>query len=386
MRKKLFIITMTSIFLMMCSNVFAESKKGETSIKPTSDNGKKWRIGYLEGGSYQMYPAVLKRMAISLSEMGWLDPISFSDTAEMKDSKKVWELLADRSKSGYIEFVKNAYWSSDWNSDLRKKNKAEVIERLSKKKDIDLMLALGTWAGQDLANNDHAVPTVVCATSNPLESGIIKSLDDSGYDHIHARIDPRRFERQVRLFHEIVGFQKLGVAYINTVAGRSYASLGDIEKVSEEKGFELVHCFLPDKVEGQPLIDRTVECHKELAPKVDAFYITMQTGVTPKSIPQLMEPLNQHKIPTFSQGGSHEVRYGVLMSIAQAGYKYVSQFHAETIARILNGAKPRDLDQVFEDPPKIAINLAVAEIIGYDPPVDILGAADEIYQEIEVAK
>jgi ABC-type uncharacterized transport system substrate-binding protein len=248
------------------------------------------------------------------------------------------------------------------------------------------MIAMGTWAGQDLANNDHAVPTVVCATSNPLEAGIIKSLDDSGYDHIHARIDPRRFERQVRLFHDIVGFQKLGIAYINTVSGRSYASLSDIEKVAKEEGFEVVRCFLPDKVEGQELIDRTVVCHKELASKVDAFYVTIQTGVTPKSIPLLMEPLNKNKIPTFSQGGSHEVRYGVLMSIAQAGYKYVSQFHAETIAKILNGSKPRALDQVFEDPPKIAINLAVAETIGYDPPVDILGAADEIYQEVEIAK
>ncbi len=35
------------------------------------------------------------------------------------------------------------------------------------------------------------------------------------------------------------------------------------------------------------------------------------------------------------------------------------------------------------NPPKIAINLKTAEIIGYDPPVDVLGAADEIYQEIE---
>ncbi len=53
------------------------------------------------------------------------------------------------------------------------------------------------------------------------------------------------------------------------------------------------------------------------------------------------------------------------------------------MAKILNGARPRQLDQVFEGPPKIAINLKTAQIIGYDPPVDVLGAADEIYQEIE---
>lgn len=50
--------------------------------------------------------------------------------------------------------------------------------------------------------------------------------------------------------------------------------------------------------------------------------------------------------------------------------------------KVLNGAKPRDIDQKWQDPPKIAINLKVAEIIGYDPPVDIMMAADEIYEQI----
>jgi hypothetical protein len=41
------------------------------------------------------------------------------------------------------------------------------------------------------------------------------------------------------------------------------------------------------------------------------------------------------------------------------------------------------LDQVFEEPKKISINLKTAVAIGYDPPVDVLGAADEIFEDIE---
>jgi hypothetical protein len=40
---------------------------------------------------------------------------------------------------------------------------------------------------------------------------------------------------------------------------------------------------------------------------------------------------------------------------------------------------------MFDAPPKIAINLVTAQLIGYDPPVDLLGAADEIYNTIEGA-
>ena len=78
--------------------------------------------------------------------------------------------------------------------------------------------------------------------------------------------------------------------------------------------------------------------------------------------------------------GSREVRDGLLMSIAQADLSHVGLFHAETIARALNGAQPRQLSQLWVDPPKIALNLSTARRIGFDPPVDILLAADEVYE------
>ena len=78
--------------------------------------------------------------------------------------------------------------------------------------------------------------------------------------------------------------------------------------------------------------------------------------------------------------GSKEVKSGILLSLAQADLSYVGLFHAESIARVFNGAKPRQLSQIWVDPAKIAINLATARAIGFDPPVDILLAADEVYQ------
>jgi ABC-type uncharacterized transport system substrate-binding protein len=97
----------------------------------------------------------------------------------------------------------------------------------------------------------------------------------------------------------------------------------------------------------------------------------------------LVDVANSHRIPTFSQSGSEEVKWGILACLSQAGFKYVGQFHAETFAKVFNGAMPRDLDQIFEEPKKIAINLKTAVAIGYDPTVEVLGAADEIYEEIE---
>src|SRR5690606_31857906 len=112
---------------------------------------------------------------------------------------------------------------------------------------------------------------------------------------------------------------------------------------------------------------------------VDAVYVTTHRGVNASSIAPLAQILEKAKIPSFSMAGSSEVRQGILLSLAQADLSYVGLFHAETIARVFNGAKPRQLSQLWVDPPKIALNLGTARIIGFDPPVDILLAADEVY-------
>ena len=98
----------------------------------------------------------------------------------------------------------------------------------------------------------------------------------------------------------------------------------------------------------------------------------------------MVEIANRNKIPTFSQSGAREVSYGILASLSRAGYKYVGRFHAETIAKVFNGAMPNQLNQLYEEPPKIALNLKTAEIIGFDPPIVLLGATDEFFDDIIV--
>lgn len=213
---------------------------------------------------------------------------------------------------------------------------------------------------------------------------LIQSVEDSGYDHVHAQIDPYRYERQLRVFHEMIGFKTIGICYEDTEAGRSYAAIDKVEKVAKERGFQIVRAFTKSDVADSKLAEESVKkAFRELAQKSDAIYVTVQGGVSYNSIPDLVQIVNTAQIPTFSQSGSEEVRYGFLASISQAGFRYIGEYHAEITAKILNGAKPRQLPQLFEEPPKIAINMKTAETIGFNPPVDILLAADEIYQEIE---
>ena len=157
-----------------------------------------------------------------------------------------------------------------------------------------------------------------------------------------------------------------------------------LEKLAKERKFELVRCYTKSDIADVTQAEKSViDCFNRLVNEVDAIYVTVQGGVNKRSIPALVKIANEHKIPTFSQSGSEEVKDGFFVSLSQAGFKYIGEFHAETFAKVFNGAKPNQLDQLFQEPPKIAINMKTAEIIGFDPPVVLLGAADEIYRTIQ---
>ncbi len=359
---------------------------GDFSTMPTTKDGKKWRIGYYEGGEYIDYQKIFTETIKGLMKLGWIEQTDIPPQ-KGEQTKDLWTWLSTQAKSKYLMFVKNGHYSANWDDKTREKTAAEVIKRLNQKKDIDLIVAMGTWAGQDLANDQHTTRTEVISASDPIASGIIKSVEESGYPHLHAQVDPFRYERQVRVFHDIIGFKKLGICYEDTEAGRSYAAVDKVENIAKEREFEIVRAYTKSDVADVKMAEESVKkAFRELVSKCDAIYVTVQGGVSYRSIPELVEIANEAKMPTFSQSGSEEVKYGFLASLSQAGFKYIGQFHAEILAKIFNGAQPGELPQLFEEPPKIAINIKTAEVIGFNPPVDIMLAADEIFNDIEVPK
>lgn len=369
---------------------FAEQSSAKAVVEkfgtsPVLNDGKKWRIVFYEGGPHANYYHYLEATIRGLMNLGWIEKAELKEIhSKKKDTEILWKWLVKKSDSDYLEFLKDGYYSANWDDEQRQTNKSRLLDRLTSEDDINLVIAMGTWAGLDLVNDEHSVPTIVMSTSDPVESGIIKSQEDSGYDHVHARVDPYRYERQLRIFHDIIKFKKLGIAFEDSIYGRSYSAIDTVEKVASDIGFEVVKCHTKSDISDTDIASQSViQCFDELSKEVDAIYVTIQGGVNTESIPVLVEIANKNSIPTFSQLGSKEVQQGFLFSISRPGFKPAGLFLSATIAQVLNGAKPRQLTQVFEETPSIAINLKTAEIVGVYLYADILAAADTIYRDIK---
>ncbi|MEI2416354.1 ABC transporter substrate binding protein [Orrella sp. JC864] len=344
-------------------------------------DGSPWQLGYLQGGDYTDYPVILAAIVRGLHTLGWIPDPSLPDP-KTHTSRQIWDHLVRNVKSDFVRFVPDGYYTAgNFDASLRGPTREALSQRLAERRDIDLMIAMGTWAGQDMAAPAMTpVPTIVASTSDPIASRIVASAEDSGRDHIHAKVEPDRYQGQVRLFHDIVPFKTLGVVYEDSAEGRTFGGVDAVEQMARALGFQVRACHAPfNNVTPEQARQSAQDCYARIAPQVDAVYITVHRGVTGQSLPAIVDSLVQARVPSFSMLGSDEVRQGVLMSMAQADYLPVGLFHAETIARIFHGASPRELSQIWISPAEIALNLKTAELIGFDPPIDILLSSDEVY-------
>lgn len=363
--------------LLFLSTIFTAFLFGGSA--PRLNRGKKWRIAYYEGGPYSDYTDTMRTLVMGLIELGWItdrNPPDYHE--EMPEPYLNWLI---KSNNPYLSFKQDDCYSANWDDQLRSKFRKELLNKL-KRGDVDLVIAMGTWAGLDLANNEHKVPVLVLSTSDPIGAGIIKSADHPGFDHVTARVDPTRYLRQLRMFHRIVGFSRLGIAYENTPDGRIYSAISEAEKIAMERGFKIVLCEVIDSnVEPQTADQSCFECYRQLSRSAQAIYVTALTCFDRKSV-AIADIFKKARVPSFSMVGSKFVKDGLMLSISSdSGYTELGKYNAMKFGEILNGTKPGKLHQTFEDPLDIAVNMETVRQIGFDMPESILNIAAEIYGE-----
>lgn len=372
-------VKISKYIILLCFISLISGSLGSPADMPKLNKGKKWNIAYYEGGPFSDYAETMRVLVTGLMELGWIDKTELPNYDE-EIQMPYWNWLT-RCESSYLAFKGKNGFSANWDDKERTLVRERVLGKL-KSGSIDLIIAMGTWAGLDLANNGHSVPVLVVSTSDPIKAGIIKSAKDSGYAHVTARVDPNRYKRQIRMFSRIVGFKTLGIAYENTPEGRVYAAMESAEQIAGERGFKLVLCEVIDTNADTAGSDQSCfECYEKLAATCDAVYVTALTCVDRQAKP-IADIFRKAGTPSFAMLGSRFVKKGMMLSISSdSGYTALGRYNAAKFGEILNGAEPGDLNQIFEDPLDIAVNMETVRQTGFEMPESILKIATEIHEQ-----
>lgn len=343
------------------------------------NKGKKFRIAVVISGTYFEFSEAFRSMLNGFATIGWAREVDLHD---IKTTRELVEYTNSVKFSNYISFPDELFFNLKWGDNVSPM-KSTLIDKVNAG-ETNLVIALGGIASGIFADlKTYPVPVLVDAVTDPIAAGIVPKVEDSGKDFLTCRMAPEQFRRQVRLFYDVVKFKKLGIIYGDNESGLVYGAVADVEAVAKEKGFKIVRNTNviedppPDKIDV--CIRMYLDALEELCPRVDALYLGASAGMTEGDVSAIVAIINKHKKPAFALEGSIRVKAGILFGISMSGQVRAGIYNAKKMISIFHGESPRNLPQLFENIPSIAINLKTASIIEYDVPIDIIASSDEVY-------
>lgn len=364
----------------------SQGQQQEKNIEPsTKPDGSKYRIAYVDYDEYLPASQQLYYILNGLKNMGWITCEEFPFSPDNMSTKEMVYELAKMDLGKYLEFDAEAFYYLGYDEEAWVKD--SLYKHTEEVKDIDLVITFGTSAGKFVRDLELSVPMVDFSATDPVASGIIESATEgSGNDMVWAQVEPSMPLRQLKYYHSIKPFQKLGVI---VYGDETISGVPDIQRASEEVGFELVKYNLPETQRETPeQLDAYYKQVKQEFIKIrnegiDAFFLTVDLINHMEELPEILEIMYEQNIPVYAMDDANTTKNGALMLISTYDFENVGYFIADAIAQILNGAVAGELPCAYTSSPYICFNYDIAKKIGYPLDFKFLISCDEIYRTEE---
>lgn len=242
---------------------------------------------------------------------------------------------------------------------LEKEGADSLIQHVLSEK-YQLVFAIGPDAARIAKEKFRNMPVVFAMVLNP------NPLVDRNVTGVSLEIPARAKLEKIKKF--LPAARRIGVVYSRASA----AQYREVVQGGKAVGFQVV---------GRE-VDSGKELPKafgEMAQQIDLFLMLPDTKVFfPKSIEYLLVEALKNKVPVIGLAASY-TRAGALISF-EADYRDVGRQAGEMALKIIEGAKPANIEPAAPRRIKSSVNLAVAERLGikFDPPA--MREAGEVFR------
>lgn len=236
----------------------------------------------------------------------------------------------------------------------------------------NLTIGIATPAVQSLANEQNQTPIVMGAISDPLATGLVKSLAHPG-GRVTGVQDKQPIKAQLELMKTIMPhLSKVGVIYTSS-DDSSAAEAKDFKKLAQAEKIRV----LTYTVTSTNDIEQVAQT---MAQKVQAIYVPTDNTVA-SGFSALLKAANGTKIPIFPAADTMIKQGGLATrSVSQVEMGILT---GKIAGQILKGRKPSDIPIQRITTYQTVINLQTAKQLNINIPNAILQAAHQkgrIYQ------
>lgn len=234
----------------------------------------------------------------------------------------------------------------------------------------DLVYVFGTTATQGVLERIKDLPVVFNIVSRPVETGIIKSWENSG-NNVTGASSKVPLQDQLKALKKVVNYLKLGIIY-NPMEANSLIQRELVKQQETALGFTLVEFKVSD-------IEDVEKKLSGLAHSVDAVYLPADSTIKTLGR-EIMQQVNSRKIPSLAALESMVEENQALMGLVP-NYYQLGRLAAEKAIQVLNGTPPSHIPSSPLDYFQIHINMITAQKIGVHIPTSILVISSKIIRQ-----
>ncbi len=294
----------------------------------------------------------------------------------------------ERSFRGFIKGIEESDYSGnieverfDAKSDLKLLEK-KILE-IKEKKGADLIFTLGTRATRMTMEVIDDIPIVFTDLGAPEYSNIIKDWKSSG-TNVTGVETPKYLGKGIDMLHHLIPFKKIGMLYL--VGSPSHeGAVAQMKLISKNLGTKFIYDGFPLKDgKGENIPDKEVrrlisEKLDNLLPRVDVFFVQPSKSFV-NNFDLFLNGFKKYRV--LSAGDPVYIKKGLVLGLDRNKFEFGKQC-ASYAVKIFRGTPPAQLPMDVGRHFLISFNLKAAAVVGFTPPLNLLGAADAIYQDFE---
>ncbi|MGF7057382.1 ABC transporter substrate-binding protein [Brassicibacter mesophilus] len=276
-------------------------------------------------------------------------------------SQIVEYVALDQSREGFIKALEDNGYKNGENLNINYQNAqgdiamAQTIGEKFASEKKDLIFAIATGSAQGAYNATKDIPIIITAVTDPVETGIAKSLDKPD-TNVSGTSDYLPVKKQLELIEKLVpSAKKIGVIY-NTSEINSEVQINELKKAAN--GYEIITTGVSNTNE----VDNAI---KSLVSKIDVLYVPTDQLVV-SSMPIITKNALEAQIPVIAaEKGSVEA--GALATVG-INYYNLGYEAGKMAVEVLKGKDISEIPIKISDETNIYINEDTLNKLGISKP------------------
>ena len=306
------------------------------------------------------------------SEVIEIGIISDYESARIMYSPVVMEDIRTLAGSKYnLQFPEDRIVDGDYSYDQLKQHVQEFLAD----DDLDIIIGVGAMVSEILARSGpYPIPVLANGVFHPGHQNIpITASNTSGVENFGYLVMPMSIERDLELFHTVYPFKNLGFLiyedYPNSIPGFNDFFF------SFMTGYDANAQIIPIGKDYRQVLNN-------LPAEVDALYIGFLYDYTPDEYLEIINLVNEKKLPTFSMIGRPFVEMGFLAGAAPGAIlDNISRRIALDVEKILSGEDPANFPVTVQYKDELVFNMRTARSIDFFPSFTTLAQAEILFEE-----